>query len=206
MAALAGSWYFGNNMADTQMYYPDSGRTYDGINGPVAWRVNRNSGAESTIEGLMSMSALARLPESVQPLLHATTLDDTLPILLQAEDGERVIGTPVYYSGTWTGEGYISAGRYVGLGEGQRMRLTFTLDEDQADEYLVYVAHVRQAANSSAFLIPRADAPPTIDGNDADWDASVPVLAADTAGSAAAWRRLVVRRGGGQSRRAADMG
>jgi len=182
LAALAGSWYFGNNMADTQMYYPDSGRTYDGINGPVAWRVNRNSGAESTIEGLMSMSALARLPESVQPLLHATTLDDTLPILLQAEDGERVIGTPVYYSGTWTGEGYISAGRYVGLGEGQRMRLTFTLDEDQADDYLLYVAHVRQAANSSAFLIPRADAPPTIDGSGDDWAESVPVLAADTAG------------------------
>ena len=189
LAALAGSWYFGNNMADTQMYYPDSGRTYDGINGPVAWRVNRNAGAESTIEGLMSVSALARLPEAAQPFLYATTLEETLPIILQAEDGDRVIGTPVYYSGTWTGEGYISGGRYIGLGEGQRMRLTFTLDEDQADDYLLYVAHVRQAANSSAFLIPRTDAPPTIDGSGDDWGDNALLLEANTA------RQLL--RGGG---------
>lgn len=60
LAALAGSWLFGNNMAGVQMYNPENGRTFDGINGPVAWRVNRNAGAESTIEGLMSISTLAK--------------------------------------------------------------------------------------------------------------------------------------------------
>ncbi|MBW4439091.1 MAG: hypothetical protein KME04_18275 [Pleurocapsa minor GSE-CHR-MK-17-07R] len=189
LAALAGSWYTGSNIADTPMYDPQTGRTFDGINGPVAWRVNRNSGAESTIEGLMSMSALARLPQTSQVFVNAQTMEETLPIILQAEDGERVIGTPVYYAGTWTGEGYISAGRYVGIGEGQRMRYVFTLDPSQANEYLVYAAHVRQAANSTAFLIPRAETVPTIDGESDDWQADAALLEANTA------RQLL--RGGG---------
>ncbi len=181
LAGLAGSWYFGNNMAGAQMYFPDSGRTFDGINGPVSWRVNRNSGAESTIEGLMSMIALAKLPDDARQFLYAETIDDTLPIILQAEDGERVIGTPIYYSGNWMGEGYISAGRYVGLGEGQRMRLMFEIKADQADEYLVYAAHVRQGANSGAFLIPRAETPPAIDGDGGDWPDDAALLESNTA-------------------------
>ncbi len=189
LAGLAGSWYFGSNIAGVPMYDPETGRTYDGINGPVSWRVNRNSGAESTIEGLLSMSALSGLPVSAQAFLFAQTLDDTLPVILQAEDGERVVGTPTYYAGNWTGEGYISAGRYVGLGEGQRMRLTFTLDAEQADEYLIYAAHVRQAANSSAFLIPRAETVPVIDGDGSDWQANALTLEANSA------RQLL--RGGG---------
>jgi hypothetical protein len=180
-AALAASWYFGNNMAETQMYFPETGRVYDGINGPVAWRVNRNAGAESTIEGLMSMHALMRLPEAVRPFAFACTLEETRPIILQAEDGQRVVGTPAYYSGNWTGEGYISGGRYVGLGEGQRMRLVFSLDEAQANDYLVYAAHLRQAASGTAYLIPQAGTPPAIDGDAGDWPADGPVLEANTA-------------------------
>ncbi|HEX2622485.1 MAG TPA: hypothetical protein VHL11_20135, partial [Phototrophicaceae bacterium] len=187
-AGLAASWYFGNNMAGVQMYDPETGRTYDGINGPVSWRVNRNSGAESTIEGLMSMSALARIPVA-QPYMYAQTLESHLPIILEAENGERVIGTPIYYPGTWTGEGYISAGRYVGLGEGQRMRLNFTLDDAQADDYLLYVAHVRQAANSSAYLIPQLETPPIIDGSSTDWQDDAALIESNTA------RQLL--RGGG---------
>lgn len=182
LAALAGSWLFGNNMAGVQMYNPENGRTFDGINGPVAWRVNRNAGAESTIEGLMSISTLAKLPAGSQELLYARTVSETRPIILEAEDGQRVVGTPVYYSGNWTGEGYVSAGRYVGIGEGQRMRLTFTLSEDQANEYIAYVAHMRQARNSSAFLIPKTDSPPTIDGLQDDWGDSGLLLESNRAG------------------------
>ncbi|MDI9636025.1 sugar-binding protein [Geitlerinema splendidum] len=181
-AALAGSWYFGNNMAGVQMYYPATGRTFDGINGPVSWRVNRNAGAESTIEGLMSMSVLSRLPESVRPLLYAQTLSETRPIILQAEDGQRVVGTPVYYSGNWTGEGYVSAGRYVGLGEGQRMRLRFSLDPEQAGDYWVYAAHIRQAIRSSDFQIPRAASAPIIDGSAGDWPSDALLLESNRAG------------------------
>jgi hypothetical protein len=182
LAALAGSWYFGNNMAGVQMYYPDTGRTFDGINGPVSFRVNRNSGAESTIEGLMSLIALDSLPNTVRPFLYAQTLEQTLPIILEAESGERVVGTPVYYSGNWTGEGYISAGRYVGLGEGQRMRYVFNVDQAQEGDYLVYAAHMRTAANSTAFLIPQAESVPTIDGSGTDWSDQLPILESNTAG------------------------
>lgn len=179
-AALAGSWYFGNNMAETQMYYPETGRAYDGINGPVRWRVNRNAGAESTIEALMSMSALSRLPDPL-PYLYARTISETRPIILEAEDGQRVVGTPIYYSGNWTGAGYISAGRYVGLGEGQRMRLIFTLDAEQAGDYWLYAAHMRQASAGDAYLIPRATSAPIIDGLADDWDGTMKPLESNTA-------------------------
>ena len=180
-AGLAGSWYFGNNMAAVQMYDPASGRVFDGINGPTAFRVNGNSGAESTIEGLMSMIALADIPQALD-YLHVTPAGGNSYAIVQAEAGERVNGTPQYASVTWTGEGYISGGRYVGLGEGQRMRVGFELTPEQAeDDYLVYVAHLRQSANSSANLVQRAATPPSIDGSPGDWPADLPVLAADTA-------------------------
>jgi hypothetical protein len=177
-AGLAGSWYFGNNMASTPMVDLESGRVFDGINGPVSWRVNRNSGAESTIEGLMSLSVLARIP-AAQPYLYVTPQPFNSFRALEAEGGERVIGTPVYYSGDWTGEGYISGARYVGLGEGQRMRLSFEVE--QPDEYLLYIAHVRQASAGGGFVIPYTDTPPTIDADPSDWPPDAPRLDSNTA-------------------------
>lgn len=47
------TWFKGQNVADTAMYDPQSGRCFDGINGPGA--VNFNSGAESTIECLLAI-------------------------------------------------------------------------------------------------------------------------------------------------------
>ncbi len=179
-AGLAGSWYFGNNMAGVQMYDPASGRVFDGINGPTSFRVNRNSGAESTIEGLMSMIALAEIPQALD-YLYVTPAGGNRYLIVQAEDGERVNGTPIYASVTWTGEGYVSGGRYVGLGEGQRMRASFELTPEEAeDDYLVYVAHQLQAANSTANLVQRAATPPEIDGSGGEWPADLPVLASET--------------------------
>ena len=43
-------WFKGDNVAQTQMYDPKTGRCFDGIDGSLS--VNRNSGAESTIECL----------------------------------------------------------------------------------------------------------------------------------------------------------
>ena len=43
----------------------------------------------------------------------------------------------------------------MGIGEGQRMRLK--LEIEQEDDYLLYVAHVRQAAESNVFVILAAD-------------------------------------------------
>lgn len=178
---LAASWYFGNNMAGVQMYDPASGRVFDGINGPTEFRVNRNSGAESTIEGLMSMIAVADVPEALD-YLHVTPSGGNRYFIVQAEEGERVNGTPTYFSVDWTGEGYVSAGRYVGVGEGQRMRATFELTPEQADDdYLVYVAHMRQSTSNSTNLVQRVETPPTIDGDASDWSPDLPVLASETA-------------------------
>lgn len=188
LAGLAGSWFFGNNMAGVQMYFPETGRTYDGINGPVSWRVNRNSGAESTIEGLLSMSTLAEISSAI-PFLHARSIAGQSYRIFEAEDGDRVVGTPVYFSGDWTGEGYISAGRYVGLGEGQRMRLQFEVTPEQAGDYLLYTAHLRQSRDSGSFTIPFTDTPPSVDGLTDDWPSNATALSADTA-------RQILRGGG----------
>ncbi|WP_448664764.1 hypothetical protein ACG3SL_08875 [Sphingomonas sp. CJ20] len=58
---LAG-WFSGDNAAGHAIYDPASGRVLDGINGPRA--ANPNSGAESTVEGLLALRALngTRLP------------------------------------------------------------------------------------------------------------------------------------------------
>jgi Carbohydrate family 9 binding domain-like len=177
MGGLAASWYFGNNMSDEQMYFPANGRVFDGIDGPASWRVNRNAGAESTIEGLMSMIAVADVPEA-RDLIQVRTVESTPYLILEGEAGERVVGTPKYYSGDWTGEGYISAGRYVGLAEGQRMRLTFEVGE--AGDYWLYVAHERQSAASSQYLIHYTEQPIVIDGNSEDWTEDSSVLSSAT--------------------------
>jgi multiple sugar transport system substrate-binding protein len=66
LAGLLGSWLTGANAAGTPMYDPAHGRTFDGIDAPG--RVNRNAGAESTIEGLFALEALARDPEAAYSL------------------------------------------------------------------------------------------------------------------------------------------
>lgn len=49
-------WFFGNNSAAINMYDVKTGRTFDGIDN--ADKYNKNSGAESTIEGLLSILAI----------------------------------------------------------------------------------------------------------------------------------------------------
>ncbi|MFZ4427312.1 MAG: hypothetical protein ACOYOO_09150 [Saprospiraceae bacterium] len=55
-AGRLAAWFLGNNPAGVPMYDPVSGRTFDGI-GPDK-QINRNAGAESTIEGLLALQAL----------------------------------------------------------------------------------------------------------------------------------------------------
>ncbi|MFD1144834.1 hypothetical protein ACFQ4C_27135 [Larkinella insperata] len=64
-AQLAG-WFLGANPANVKMYDPATGRCYDGISS--ATDVNRNSGAESTIEALWAFQRLEKYPEALQLL------------------------------------------------------------------------------------------------------------------------------------------
>ncbi len=47
------AWYAGQNLAQTRMYDPRTGRGYDGIISST--KINQNAGAESTIEALLSL-------------------------------------------------------------------------------------------------------------------------------------------------------
>lgn len=66
MAGLSASWLFGNNAARTPMYDPSTGRCFDGIRDSST--INRNSGAESTIEALGTLAELEQYPVAVQCL------------------------------------------------------------------------------------------------------------------------------------------
>ncbi|MDB5242323.1 MAG: hypothetical protein JWP57_2948 [Spirosoma sp.] len=66
MAVQFARWFLGNNPARTLMYDRITGRGYDGI-GPNAI-VNRNSGAESTIESLWAFQRLEQYPEVLKKL------------------------------------------------------------------------------------------------------------------------------------------
>jgi hypothetical protein len=60
LAGVYAGWYFGQNPAGVPMYNPATGVTYDGV--AADGTVNLNSGAESTIHGLLSMLALDAAP------------------------------------------------------------------------------------------------------------------------------------------------
>jgi hypothetical protein len=54
-------WFHGKNRIGSAMYDPATGRCYDGISS--ATEINRNSGAESTIEALLALQAFGSLPD-----------------------------------------------------------------------------------------------------------------------------------------------
>jgi hypothetical protein len=69
-ADLAGhlaAWFFGANDAQATMYSTSTGRGFDGIQSSSS--VNRNSGAESTIEALMAMQHVEAFPSIKTALL-----------------------------------------------------------------------------------------------------------------------------------------
>ena len=68
LAGIVGAWFFGANPAGEAMYDPATGRTFDGISG--SGEINRNSGAESTIHGLLSMLALDAHPTDREARAH----------------------------------------------------------------------------------------------------------------------------------------
>ena len=68
VAGLVASWFTGNNPPQEPMYDPRTGRCYDGID--ERGRVNRNSGAESTIEALLTLMALRENPKAIPYLYY----------------------------------------------------------------------------------------------------------------------------------------
>jgi len=60
IAARLTAWFFGVNDAKEMMYDKNSGRCFDGIVSET--KVNRNSGAESTIEALLAIQKIEKYP------------------------------------------------------------------------------------------------------------------------------------------------
>ncbi|MEJ2618058.1 MAG: hypothetical protein P8Z35_24085, partial [Ignavibacteriaceae bacterium] len=67
-AVRIAGWFFGKNPAGVRMYDPSTGRCFDGINDASV--INKNSGAESTIEALLTLVSLEENPISKEMLLH----------------------------------------------------------------------------------------------------------------------------------------
>lgn len=120
LAGLAAGWFFGANTAGIPVYDPATGVTFDGVE--TDGRVNRNSGAESTIHGLLTMQLLdadrdiAELATAITGLTSFSGLR-----VLEAETARlspgAVVETPE--GGAWIGEGNLSGGAYVHLPKGE---------------------------------------------------------------------------------------
>jgi hypothetical protein len=126
LAGIAAAWYFGNNPAGVAMYDPASGRTFDGISPDRT--VNRNSGAESTIHGLLSMLVLDARPDIAARARLAGRRAQVGWQLVEAETGQLTGAAGVVTPGSaWTGESAWSGGSYVELGPGGQVTNTVTL-------------------------------------------------------------------------------
>ncbi|WP_432946707.1 hypothetical protein ACQPXM_08945 [Kribbella sp. CA-253562] len=125
VAAFVAAWYFGANRAGEPMYDATTGRTYDGISGDGV--INRNSGAESTIHGLLSMLALDANPAVTR---QVDALTPTRPVLsglqvVEAESAQLSSGAAVVTPpSAWTGESQWSNGSYVALPAGSQAEWT----------------------------------------------------------------------------------
>lgn len=173
-AGLTASWFFGQNIAGVPMYDPETGRGFDGIRGSSAFMVNRNAGAESTIEALMAIRAVAAVPQAAR-YLEFRAEEATPYQVLEAESAEDVSGRSAYRAGDWLGDARLSNGHYLELHAGDRVRLPFQVAE--AGDYVLYVAHLRQRPPqlAKAPQALRASGPVRIDGRLDEWPAALPI-------------------------------
>jgi hypothetical protein len=117
LAGMQAAWFFGANAAGVPAYDPATGRTIDGISGDGV--VNHNSGAESTIHGLLTMLALDANPDVAQAARQATIVARVGTTTVQAEDaGTTGDATVVTLADRWTGESLFGGTGYLALGDG----------------------------------------------------------------------------------------
>ncbi|MGB9376319.1 MAG: hypothetical protein WCB04_02285 [Mycobacteriales bacterium] len=124
LAGFAAGWFFGQNPAGAAMYDPGTGVTHDGVNSDRT--VNLNSGAESTIHGLLTMESLDAHPALIRLARAGAHIVE--------RDGQRTVeaeaasltgpATVVHPTSAWTGESQWSGGAYVQVGGGSQLRWT----------------------------------------------------------------------------------
>jgi hypothetical protein len=175
MAGLHAAWFTGANMAATPMYDSETGRGYDGIDRELA--VNRNAGAESTIEALMALQAVTAAPEAAKYLDYKPVEQRSWRVF-EAEAAQEVAGRPAYSNRGWTGEARFSGERFYELRGDDAIELP--IEAPATDRYLLYVAHMRRAPQSGSreMQAPQAQRAPTIDARPDEW-AALPAVAVD---------------------------
>lgn len=120
LAGIMGAWYFGANPAGRPMYDPATGVTFDGINGDGA--INHNSGAESTIHGLLSMLALDQHPSVAAAATGLTSIGERVGTTTVEAERASFSGPAqaVVPDSLWTGESQYGGTGYAALGDGGR--------------------------------------------------------------------------------------
>ena len=132
IAGITAAWFFGWNASGQPAYDPSTGVTIDGIE--ADGKVNQNSGAESTIHGLLTMLALDAHPEARRIAQTAHVQDQVGVTYLQGEDAQLAGGaTAVAPASKWTGESQYAGSGYAELPSGS----TATFDLGQHPESLV---------------------------------------------------------------------
>jgi hypothetical protein len=173
LAGLAAGWFYGNNAADFAMYDSASGRGYDGLQGPSSFRVNLNSGAESTIEALMALQTVNADPVASRYLLYQPAAGNTWQVL-EAENAQQTRGDAVqsYRAAEGTGEARWSNGHYILLDSPDSFTQEFTVSE--AGLYYLYIAYLRQGLPREGLTVEAVQAatPPAIDGDLGEWTAA----------------------------------
>ena len=180
MAGLTAGWFYGNNSALFAMYDPTTGRGYDGLMGPSEFRVNRNAGAESTIEALMALQGIATDPQSQTYLRYKPQAGGSRGWqVIEAETARQTKGDRVasYKAAQGTGEARWSGEHYITIGPNDAFGQDFNVAA--TGSYYLYVAYLRRAAAQKEFVAEAAHAssPPTIDGDLGDWSATQPLSA-----------------------------
>jgi hypothetical protein len=123
LAGITAAWYFGANASGLPAYDPATGATIDGI--AADGSVNNNSGAESTIHGLLSMLVLDANPDIAAIARTASIRERHAVVTVQAETGQLAGAAAVVQpSSTWTGESQYGGSGYVALGDGGSATIT----------------------------------------------------------------------------------
>jgi hypothetical protein len=117
LAGVTAAWFFGANASGRPTYDPSTGVTLDGV--AADGTVNQNSGAESTIHGLLTMLALDAHPTAARVARTAAVRSTLGVTTLQGEDSHLSGGaTTVTPSSLWTGESQYGGTGYASLPNG----------------------------------------------------------------------------------------
>ena len=142
LAAMQASWFFGANRAGEPIYDPATGITFDGLQPDGT--INRNSGAESAIHGLLTMLALDAHPSvAAQARTWAETPERLGLTTVEAEAATATTGSVVTVKPAWTDESEYSGGEFLRLATGDRA----TIDVGESDQRRVLEPVAWQAEN-----------------------------------------------------------